>query len=77
VTICTSCDFKVLVFLDLSNDPLERNGGESRVSFSTGILWHFLFAFLVPANGSAVEETGYIIQWPFRSIINEWTKEEK
>jgi hypothetical protein len=46
-------------------------------SFSTGILWHFLFAFLVPANGSAVEGTGYIIQWPFRSIINEWTKEEK
>jgi hypothetical protein len=48
VTICTFCDFKVLVFLDLSNDPLERNGGESRVFVFDGNTLAFFICFSCP-----------------------------
>jgi hypothetical protein len=67
-------------FLDLSNDPLERKRRSHVFSFEgysdDGNTFPFLFAFLVPENGRGSRKLA-IIQWPFKSIINDWTKEEK
>jgi len=47
-----------------------------RLNSDDGNSLEFLFAFLVPDNGRGLWKLA-VIQWPFRSIINEWAKEEE